>query len=61
MFKRHRSPHLLHIRSDSTICPAVGALPVFSWEMSQAVWTFANGFKQSPVIAGSVPAAVVAA
>jgi hypothetical protein len=27
--------------------------------MSLAVWTFAKGFKQPPVIAGSVPAALV--
>jgi len=26
---------------------------MFSWEMSLAVWTFAKGFKQSPVISGS--------
>jgi hypothetical protein len=32
---------------------SIGALPVFAWEMSLAVWLIVKGFKPSPIISGN--------
>lgn len=31
---------------------SIGALPVFAWEMSLAVWMIVKGFKPSPILSG---------
>jgi hypothetical protein len=45
----------------TSVWGAVTALPVFSWEMSLAVWMIAKGFNQSRVLADAARGAVVAA
>ncbi len=36
-----------------SIWGSVGAIPVFAWEMSLAVWLIVKGFKPSPIISGN--------
>ena len=49
---------LFGLYSQTSVWGAVTALPVFSWEMSLAVWMLVKGFKPTPVIAASTRTAV---
>jgi hypothetical protein len=44
---------LFGLYSQTSVWGALTALPVFSWEMSLAVWMIVKGFKPSPVLAGA--------
>ena len=49
---------LFGLYAQTSVWGAVTALPVFSWEMSLAVWMIVKGFKPSPVLAAAARPAV---